>query len=140
MIDPNQIEVRTEEEEIYKENILDHFRNPHNQGKLENPTFSHRELNPLCGDVIEIFIKINNEKVEEVKFIGQGCAISQASASMLTDLIKTKTAADLKQLKREDVLNLLKIPIGVVRLKCALLSLKVLQRGIDKHEGKNVKA
>ncbi len=132
MID--QIEARTEQEEIYKENILDHYRNPHNAGKLENSTFNHRELNPLCGDVIEMFVRLNDNKVEEVKFLGQGCAISQASASLLTDYIKTKNVNELKELKREEVLSLLGIPIGVVRMKCALLSLKVLQKGVEKHE------
>lgn len=139
MIDP-KIEAGTEEEEIYKENILDHYRNPHNSGSLENPTFNHRELNPLCGDEIEMFVKLNNKNIEEIKFKGRGCAISQASASMLTDHIKNKNINELKEIKREDVLNLLKIPIGIVRMKCALLSLKVLHKGIDKFEVNNGKA
>ena len=134
MMDKNLIETRTEEEEIYKENILDHFRNPHNSGRLENPTFSHKELNPLCGDLITMDIKLSNNKIEEVKFYGSGCAISQASASMLTDSIKNKSVEDLKNIKREDILNMLGIPIGIVRMKCALLSLKTLSKGLEKHE------
>lgn len=125
----------TEEEEIYKENILDHYRHPHNTGRIANATFANRELNPLCGDTIELFVKLDDtQRVEDVKFIGKGCAISQASVSLLSDVIKGKTLEELKDLKREDVLNLLGIPIGVVRMKCALLSLKTLQKGIEAYE------
>ncbi|MBI4738306.1 SUF system NifU family Fe-S cluster assembly protein [Candidatus Woesearchaeota archaeon] len=125
----------TEEEEIYKENILDHYRHPHNTGRMSNATFSNRELNPLCGDTIELFVKLDDrQRVCDVKFIGKGCAISQASISLLSDSIKGKTIEEMKNIKREDVLSLLGIPIGVVRMKCALLSLRTLQKGIDTYE------
>ncbi|MBI5398190.1 SUF system NifU family Fe-S cluster assembly protein [Candidatus Woesearchaeota archaeon] len=127
----------TEEEEIYKENILDHYRHPHNAGSMSDATFSHRELNPLCGDTIELFVKVDSKKrVNDVKFTGKGCAISQASISLLSDSIKGKTIEEIKNLKREDVIGLLGIPIGIVRMKCALLSLRTLQKGIDYYEAR----
>lgn len=118
-------------DELYRENILDHYRNPRNFGKLAKPSVKCREFNPVCGDEIEISIKLKQGKVEDVKFTGQGCAISQASASLLTEHIKGKSLAQLKKLDKDDILNLLKIKVGPVRLKCALLSLKSLQGVLD---------
>ncbi len=118
-------------DDFYRENILDHYRNPRNKGRLENPTHTHEELNPLCGDVIRIDLHVNDEGViDQVRFDGKGCAISQASASMLTEMIQGKTLDEAKQLSKEDILEALGIEIGPVRLKCALLSLKVLKAGI----------
>ena len=132
---PNDFGQLSEEEEIYKENILDHYRNPHNAGILTNYSFKHRELNPLCGDQIELFVRFNENKIIAVSFIGNGCAISQASASMLTDYIKGKQLDEVKNIKRDKILEMLGIKIGVVRMKCALLSLKTLLKGIDKLSG-----
>jgi nitrogen fixation NifU-like protein len=118
-------------DDFYRENILDHYRNPRNKGHLENPTHTHEEHNPLCGDVLHIELQVNSEDViEEVRFDGQGCAISQASASMLTEMIQGKTLEEAKQVSKEDILEALGIDIGPVRLKCALLSLKVLKAGV----------
>jgi nitrogen fixation NifU-like protein len=118
-------------EDFYRENILDHYRNPRNKGQLEDPTHTHEEDNPLCGDVIRIDLHVNDQNViDEVRFDGQGCAISQASASMLTELIEGKTLEEAKELSKEDILEALGIEIGPVRLKCALLSLKVLKAGV----------
>jgi nitrogen fixation NifU-like protein len=115
-------------DDFYKENILDHYRNPRNAGTLETATHSHEEHNPLCGDVIRIDLHINDQDViDEVAFSGRGCAISQASASMLTELLEGKTLAEAKEINKDDLLDLLGIEIGPVRLKCALLSLKVLK-------------
>ena len=115
-------------DDFYRENILDHYRNPRNKGNLEDATHTHEEHNPLCGDVIRIDLHVNDEDViEEVGFEGQGCAISQASASMLTEMIQGKTLDEAKKLSKEDILEALGIEIGPVRLKCALLSLKVLR-------------
>ena len=117
-------------DDFYRENILDHYRNPRNKGHLENPTHSHEEHNPLCGDVLQIDLHVNDEDViQEVRFDGQGCAISQASASMLTEMIQGKTLEEAKQVDKEDILEALGIDIGPVRLKCALLSLKVFKAG-----------
>jgi len=118
-------------DDFYRENILDHYRNPRNKGRLENPTHMHEEHNPLCGDVIRIDLVVNEQDViEEVRFDGQGCAISQASASMLTEMIQGKTLEEAKQVSKEDILEALGIDIGPVRLKCALLSLKALKAGV----------
>ena len=133
-IDPAQIGEGTEEEEIYKENILDHYRHPHNAGVLTDYTIRHHELNPLCGDQIELFIKLNGCRCCDVSFCGKGCAISQASVSLLTDILKNKSIEEMKKITGEDILQMLGIRIGVVRMKCALLSLKALHKGIQKWE------
>ncbi len=118
-------------DDFYRENILDHYRNPRNKGSLESPTHSHEEDNPLCGDVIRIDLHVNGEDViDQVRFDGHGCAISQASASMLTEMVQGKTLEEAKKLSKEDILEALGIEIGPVRLKCALLSLKVLKAGV----------
>jgi nitrogen fixation NifU-like protein len=117
-------------DDFYREIILDHYRNPRNKGRLENPTHTHEEDNPLCGDVIRVDLHVNDENViDQVSFDGQGCAISQASASMLTEMVQGKTLEEAKELGKEDILEALGIEIGPVRLKCALLSLKVLKVG-----------
>ncbi|GAB4422412.1 MAG: SUF system NifU family Fe-S cluster assembly protein [Anaerolineae bacterium] len=117
-------------DDFYKENILDHYRHPRNAGKLEHPTHSHEEHNPLCGDVIRMDLRVNEQNIiEEVAFTGKGCAISQASASMLTEMIQGKSLEEAKQIGKEEILEALGIEIGPVRLKCALLSLKVLKAG-----------
>jgi nitrogen fixation NifU-like protein len=118
-------------DDLYRENILDHYRNPRNKGRLEHPTHTHEEHNPLCGDVVRIDLHVNEEDViDQVRFEGEGCAISQASASMLTEMLEGKTLEEAKKLSKEDILEAMGIQIGPVRLKCALLSLKVLKAGI----------
>jgi len=115
-------------DDLYKENILDHYRNPRNAGTLSQPTHSHEEHNPLCGDVIQIDLQVNeNEVIDDVAFKGNGCAISQASASMLTEMLEGKTLSEAKQINKTDILDALGLEIGPVRLKCALLSLKALK-------------
>ena len=114
--------------DIYREIILDYYRNPRNYGKIENPDISKRDSNPLCGDELEMHINIKDNKVSDVKFSGKGCAISQASASMLTELIMGKDFDYVKKLTKEDILDNLGLPdLGPARIKCALLSLKVLK-------------
>jgi nitrogen fixation NifU-like protein len=118
-------------DDLYRENILDHYRHPRNKGRLEHPTHTHEEHNPLCGDVVRIDLHVNEDDViDQVRFEGEGCAISQASASMLTEMLEGKTLEEAKEVGKEDILEALGIQIGPVRLKCALLSLKVLKAGI----------
>ena len=122
-------------EELYQEIILDYWRNPKNKGNLKNPDITYRDTNPSCGDIIQIDIKLNKNKIEDIKFNGQGCIISQASASMLTEKVKGKKLEDIKNLKKEEILEMLGIELSVMRIKCALLSLKVLKYGIYSHLG-----
>ncbi|MFQ5575901.1 MAG: Fe-S cluster assembly sulfur transfer protein SufU [Anaerolineae bacterium] len=117
-------------DDFYRENILDHYRNPRFKGLLDAPTHRHREHNPVCGDEIQIDLLVNGQGIiEEARFSGHGCAISQASASMLMERIQGRPLEEAKKLTKEDVLEDLGISIGPVRLKCALLSLKVFKAG-----------
>lgn len=121
-------------DDIYREIILDHYRNPRNKGKLAIADVSVHDSNPLCGDEIDIHLKIDSNKVQEIKFEGRGCAISQASASMLTEMVVGKDLEFLKDLKKEDILeNIGLTNLGPARIKCALLSLKVLKVGMIKY-------
>lgn len=112
---------------IYTEIILDLYKNPLNKGKIENPTHEFFKNNPLCGDEIKIQLIVNDNKIKEIKFSGVGCAISQASASLLTEKIKNMDIEKIKSLNKEDILEMLHIPISPIRLKCALLSLDALR-------------
>jgi nitrogen fixation NifU-like protein len=115
-------------DDFYRENILEHYRNPSFKGHLDPHTHTHEENNPVCGDQIRIDLLVNDEQViEKVAFSGHGCAISQASASMLMEMIQGKSLAEAKQLDKAAILEALGIEIGPVRLKCALLSLKVFK-------------
>ena len=117
-------------DDLYRDYILEHYRRPHNFGVLENATASHEGANPLCGDRSTLQVKVHDGKIAGVGFTGRGCAISQASASLLTDEIKGKPVADAKGLSTNDVLDLLGIEISPARLKCALLSLETLQHAL----------
>jgi len=117
-------------DDMYREFILDHYKNPRFHGVLDPADISYEDDNPLCGDVIRIDLRVNGEnRVVESAFSGQGCAISQASASMLMEEIQGKTLVDIKKYTREDILEMLGIELGPVRLKCAMLALKVLKVG-----------
>jgi len=114
----------------YREQIIDLFENPLNYGELEAADFSYEEDNPLCGDVVRIDVKLDeNGRVAQAAWSGQGCAISQASASLLTEEIKGKTLTEVKEFPKEKVLEMIGIPLSMARVKCALLSLKVLKAG-----------
>jgi nitrogen fixation NifU-like protein len=121
-------------DDIYREIILDHYRNPRNKGKLDMSDVSVHDSNPLCGDEIDIHMKVSEGKIEDIKFEGRGCAISQASASMLTEMVIGKELDVIKDLKKEDILeNIGLTNLGPARIKCALLSLKVLKVGMVKY-------
>jgi len=118
-------------DDLYRDEILEHYRNPHNFGILDSPTTSTEGANPLCGDRITLMLGINDQgTVEEVAFTGRGCAISQASASMLTDDIKGKPLAEIAQFDQQHVLDNLAIEISPARMKCAMLSLETLQSAV----------
>ena len=119
-------------EELYQEFILELYKNPINFGKLESQTHHAESYNPLCGDKVELFLKIENNQVTKATFIGSGCAISQATTSLLTEEIKGKTMEELKKMQKDDILKVLKIDLSKnpSRLKCALLSLEVLKKAI----------
>ncbi len=122
--------------DMYRQQILDHYRNPRNYGELEDPTFTHIGENTSCGDEIEVFVSLDDEgRVEAVSFTGDGCAISQAAASMLSEEVRGMTLEDLYDLDRDDVLDLLGVEVTPMRLKCAVLAEKVLQDGARIHEG-----
>ncbi|MGH7863299.1 MAG: Fe-S cluster assembly sulfur transfer protein SufU [Candidatus Dormibacteraceae bacterium] len=117
------------DDQFYREHILDHYKNPRNFGHLDHADIAHEEVNPLCGDVIGMEFAVKQGVIEDVRFHGRGCAISQASASLLTERLKGMTLEDARKLGKDDVVEQLGIEISAARLKCALLSLKVLKVG-----------
>ena len=125
-------------DDMYREVILDHYKNPRNKGTLDPHDFSYEDENPLCGDKLRIDVRLDEDRrIKEVAFSGRGCAISQASASMLTEAILGKTIDEVKEMGKDDILDMLGIELGPVRLKCALLSLKVLKAGAYGLEGQH---
>jgi nitrogen fixation NifU-like protein len=117
-------------DDLYRDFILEHYRAPHNFGTLEEPDAAFEGYNPLCGDRITMMLGIDDGTVREVAFTGRGCAISQASASLLTDRIKGKPLAEVASISNADVIDELGIEISPARLKCALLSLDTLQKAL----------
>ncbi|CAN5251462.1 SUF system NifU family Fe-S cluster assembly protein [soil metagenome] len=118
-------------DDIYREIILDHYRNPRNKGKLPGADISTHDSNPLCGDEIDIHMKVQGDKILDVKFEGRGCAISQASASMLTEMVINKPLTSVKDIAKTDILeNIGLTNLGPARVKCALLALKVMKLGM----------
>jgi nitrogen fixation NifU-like protein len=118
-------------DDLYRDYILEHYRRPHNFGVLDHPTVSHEGANPLCGDRITLQVRVHDGVIDGVGFTGRGCAISQASASLLTDEVKGKSIDDAAHMGSADVLELLGIEISPARLKCALLSLETLQLALE---------
>jgi nitrogen fixation NifU-like protein len=118
-------------DDLYQENILDHNKHPRNAGRLEDASLRARELNPSCGDAIELFLKLDAcDRVADVKFDGHGCAVSQASVSMLTERLKGRPLADVMAIGERDILDLLGIDVGPMRMKCAMLSLRTLKSAL----------
>jgi nitrogen fixation NifU-like protein len=117
-------------DDLYREQIIDRYKNPHYRGELDPHDIAYEDDNPLCGDHIRIELRVDeNDVITEAVFNGRGCSISQASADLLVESVIGKTLEEVKKLSKEDVLDLLGIELGPVRLKCALLSLKVLKAG-----------
>jgi len=118
-------------DDLYREVIIEHYKNPSYRGKLDPHDISFADDNPLCGDHIQIDLRVDADgNVSDARFDGHGCAISQASADLLVESILGKPLEEVKRLNRQDILDMLGIDLGPVRLKCALLSLKVLKAGV----------
>ncbi|MFH0898896.1 MAG: iron-sulfur cluster assembly scaffold protein [bacterium] len=115
---------------FYQEILLDHYKNPRNKGTIQSPDFSSGLENPSCGDTIVIQGTVEHDVVTKLSFSGSGCVISQAAASMLTELCTGKTVDDILALTKDDIIKLLGIQLGPVRLKCAVLALQALHKGI----------
>ena len=117
--------------DMYRQQILDHYKSPRNYGELEDPTFTHVGENPMCGDTIEMDVVLDeaDETIERVAFRGDGCAISQASASMLSEKLRGATVEELEAMDRDDVVDMLGVDVSPMRIKCAVLAEKVAQDG-----------
>lgn len=113
---------------IYSEVILDHYQYPRNYGRVKKPDFTSSAINSLCGDKIELTVKIKNDKITEIKFQGSGCVLSQAAASMLVEYVKGKSKNQLKKIDKDFIIKMLGINLGVNRIKCALLALEALKK------------
>ncbi len=122
-------------DDFYRENILDHYKNPRNAGHLEAPTATAEGVNPLCGDELSIELQVDDGVVTDVRYNGRGCAISQAAASMLSDTIKGRRVDELAGVGKDDVLEELGIPLTPIRLKCAMLSVGVLKVAMNQVTG-----
>jgi nitrogen fixation NifU-like protein len=115
-------------DELYREYILEHYKRPHNWGPMESPDLEFEDNNPLCGDELKVMLRVGDDgTITDVRFDGHGCAISQAAASMASDEVKGMNVEELLRLDRDFILELLGIDISATRMKCALLSLKVLK-------------
>ncbi len=123
--------------DMYRQQILDHYKNPRNHGEIEEPTFSHVGENPSCGDTIrmDVVLDDDDETIDRVAFSGDGCAISQASASMLTQKLPGITLEELKAMDTDDITEMLGVDISPMRIKCAVLARQVAQDGAKLHKG-----
>jgi nitrogen fixation protein NifU and related proteins len=127
----------SEFDQLYREVILDHYKNPRGHGLIENADAEAEGQNPLCGDEVSIYVAFadDGDTIDEVKFSGRGCAISQAATSMLTEMVKGRSATQVATLPREELLDEIGIPLTPVRLKCALLGLSTLKLALHKAKG-----
>ena len=125
----------SEFDQLYREVILDHYRNPRSHGLLDAPDAQAEGQNPLCGDEVTVTLRFDGDTISAVGFEGRGCAISQAATSMLTELVEGKTADEVARMPKEELLEEIGIPLTPVRLKCALLGLGVLKVALHKSRG-----
>lgn len=123
---------------LYQDIILDHYRNPRNQGRLLRATHSSEARNPTCGDILQMDIIIKNAMISDVKFSGSGCAISQSSASLLTEHVKKKSVREALALTPKDILGLIGVTLSPARLKCGTLSLSTLKKTLQTKNVKNI--
>jgi nitrogen fixation NifU-like protein len=124
-------------DQLYRENILDHYKHPRNYGEIESADAEAEGMNPLCGDEVTITVAFgeDGDTIEDVKFSGRGCAISQSATSMLTELVKGRKASEVAALPKEDLLEEVGVPLTPVRLKCAILGLSTLKVALHKGKG-----
>ena len=122
-------------DELYREVILDHYKNPRGHGVIEGADAQAEGQNPLCGDEVSIFVSFDGDTIDDVKFSGRGCAISQAATSMLMEMVKGRTAAQVAGMSKDELLEEVGIPLTPVRLKCALLGLGVLKVALHRAKG-----
>jgi len=125
----------SELDSLYREVILDHYKNPRGHGVVSDPDAEAEGQNPLCGDEVSIAVAFDGDTIADVKFQGRGCAISQAATSMLMDMVKGRTAQEVASMSRDELLEEVGIPLTPVRLKCALLGLGVLKVALHKGRG-----
>jgi nitrogen fixation NifU-like protein len=122
-------------DELYRENILDHYKSPRSHGVIEQADAQAEGQNPLCGDEVAISVALDGDTIEDIKFRGRGCAISQAATSMLMEMVKGRSAAEVAEMSRDELLEEVGIPLTPVRLKCALLGLGVLKVALHRAKG-----
>ncbi len=124
-------------DDLYREVILDHYKNPRGHGELDSPDAEAEGQNPLCGDEVSIFVRFGSDgdTIDEIRFAGRGCAISQAATSMLTELVQGRSATEVATLPKEELLDEVGIPLTPIRLKCALLGLGVLKVALHRSKG-----
>jgi len=124
-------------DQMYREVILDHYKNPRGHGTMDHADAEAEGQNPLCGDEVSIYVAFGDdgETIDEVKFSGRGCAISQAATSMLTDLVKGRTAQEVASMQKDELLEEIGIPLTPVRLKCAVLGFGVLKVALHRSKG-----
>jgi nitrogen fixation protein NifU and related proteins len=125
----------SEFDQLYREVILDHYKNPRGHGVIEGADAQAEGQNPLCGDEVAIFVALDGDKIEEVRFRGRGCAISQAATSMLVEMVRGRTVNEVASMPRDELLDEVGIPLTPVRLKCALLGLGVLKVALHRAKG-----
>jgi nitrogen fixation NifU-like protein len=122
-------------DELYREVILDHYKNPRGHGVIEPADAEAEGMNPLCGDEVAISLSFDGDRIDDVRFQGRGCAISQAATSMLMEMVKGRTATEVAEMSREELLEEVGIPLTPIRLKCALLGLGVLKVALHRGKG-----
>jgi nitrogen fixation protein NifU and related proteins len=125
----------SEFDQLYREVILDHYKNPRGHGVIEGADAQAEGQNPLCGDEVAIFVALDGDKIEDVRFRGRGCAISQAATSMLVEMVRGRTVNEVASMPRDELLDEVGIPLTPVRLKCALLGLGVLKVALHRAKG-----
>ena len=125
----------SEFDQLYREVILDHYKNPRGHGLLDAPDARAEGQNPLCGDEVTVSLRFDGDTIADVGFEGRGCAISQAATSMLTELVTGRTADEVARMPKEELLDEIGIPLTPVRLKCAILGLGVLKVALHKAKG-----